>query len=76
MVVGGSCGNDGSTVEVWILGMNASISLVVFSSGGTVCSARGGSWDGCVGSDGIGILCLGGDRIPKCCYIFLRIAVC
>ena len=59
-----------------MLGMDASISPVVVSSGGTICSARGGPYDGSVGSDGISILCSGGDRIPKCCCICLRMAVC
>ena len=76
MVVGGSCGYDGSAVEVRMLGMDASISPVVISSRGTVCSARGGPCDGSVGSDGIGISCSGGDRIPKCPCICLRMAVC
>ena len=55
MVVEGSCGDDGSIVEVGILGMDGSISPVVVSSGGTVCSARGGPCDGSVGSNGIGV---------------------
>ena len=75
MVVGGSCGDDGSAIEVWVLGMDASICPVVVSSGGIVCSARGGSWDGYVGSDGLGISCSGGDRIPKCYCICLRMVV-
>ena len=76
MVVEGSYGDDGSAVEVWVLGMDASICPIVVSSGGIVCSAKGGSWDGSVGSDGPGISCSGGDRIPKCCCIYLRMAVC
>ena len=76
MVVGGSCGDDGSAVEVWILGIDASISPVVVSSRGIVCFAKGGSCDGFVSSDGIGISCSGGDRIPKCYCICQRMAVC
>ena len=74
--MGGSCGDDGSIVEVWVLGISVSISPVVVFSGGTVCSARGASWDGFINSDGPGISCSGGDRIPKCCCICLRMAVC
>ena len=66
MVVGGLGGDDGSAIEVWVLGMDASICPIVVSLGGTVCSTRGGPWDGSVGSDGPGISYLGGDRIPKC----------
>ena len=52
IVVGGSCGDDGSTVEVGMLGMDASVSLVVgFVKEGA--------------SDGIGMTCLGVDRIPR-----------
>ena len=76
MVVGGSCGDDGSVMEVGMLGMDVSISLVVVSSGGIVCFAREGPCDGSVGSDGIGISCSGGNRIPRCCCIYLRMAVC
>ena len=76
MVVGGSCEDDGSAVEVWILKIDASISPVVVSSGGTVCSARGGPCDGSVGSNGIGVSFWRGDRIPKCCCIYLRMALC
>ena len=76
MVVGGSRGDDGSTVEVWVLGMDASICPVVVSLGGIVCSAREGSWNGSVGFDGPSISCSGGDRIPKCCCIYLRKVVC
>ena len=76
MVVGGSCGGNGLVVQVWVLGMGVSICPVVVSLGGTVCSTIGGLWDGSVGSDGPGILCLGGDRIPKCCCICLKMAVC
>ena len=76
MVVGGSCGDDGSVVEVGMLGVDGSISPVVVSSRGIVCSSRGGPCDGSVGSDGIGISCSGGDRIPKCPCICLRMAVC
>ena len=75
-MVGGSCGDEGSTVEVGMLGMDASISPVVVSFGGIVCSVRGGSYDGSVGSDGIGIACSGGGRIPRCYCIYLRMAVC
>ena len=74
MMMGGSCGDDGSDVEVGMLGMDASISLVVLSS--IVCSARGGPCDGSVGYDEMGIACSGGDRIPRCCCIYLRMAVC
>ena len=76
IVVGESCGDDGSAVEVGMLGMDGSISPVVGSSGGIVCSARGEPCAGSVGSDGIGITCSGGDGIPKCCCICLRMAVC
>ena len=76
MVVGGLDGDDGSAVEVLVLGMDASRSLVVVSSGGIVCSARGGPYDRFVSYDGIGIACSGGDRIPRCCCICLRMAVC
>ena len=77
MVVGGLGGDDGSAIEVWVLGMDASICPIVVSLGGTVCSTRGGPWDGSVGSDGPGITsCSSGDRIPKCCCICLRMAVC
>ena len=75
MGVGGSCGDDGSVVEVRVLKMDASIYPIVISSGGIVCSARGGSWDGYVGSDGPGISCSGGNKIPKCCCICLRMVV-
>ena len=53
-MVGGSCEDDGSTVEVGMLGMDASISPVDGSSRGIVCSVRGGA---CDGSDGIGMAC-------------------
>ena len=76
MVVGGSCGYDGSAVEVRMLGMDASISPVVVSSRGIVCSARGGPCNGSVNSDGMGMACSGGGRIPRCCCIYLRMAVC
>ena len=76
MVVGGSCGDDGSVVEVGMFGMDAFISHVVISSGGIVCSTRGGPCDGFVGFDEIGISCSGGDRIPRCCCICIRMAVC
>ena len=52
MVVGGSCKDDGSAVEVGMLGMDGSISPVVVSSRGIVCSTRWGPCDGSVGSDG------------------------
>ena len=57
IVVGGSCGDDGSAVEVGMLGMDGSISPVDDSLGGIVCSARGGPYNGSVDSDGIGITC-------------------
>ena len=76
MVVGGSCGDNGSAVEVWVLGMGVFICPIVVSSRGTVYSAGGASWDGFVGSDGPSISYLGGDRIPKCWCICLRMAVC
>ena len=76
MVMGGSCGDDGSAVEVGMLRMDGSISPVVVSSRGIVCSARGGPCDGSVGSYGIGISCSGGDKIPRCYCIYLRMAVC
>ena len=59
-----------------MLGIDVSISPVVVSLGVIVCSARGRPWDGSVGSDVIGISCSGGDRMPKCCCICLRMAVC
>nr|CAN73307.1 hypothetical protein VITISV_043766 [Vitis vinifera] len=65
IVVGGSCEDDGSAVEVEMLGMDASISPVVGCSGGIVCSTRGGAYDGSVGSDGIGMVCSGVNRIPR-----------
>ena len=46
------------------------------SSWGIVCSAGVASSDGDVGSNGPGISCSGGGRIPKCCYICLRMVVC
>ena len=76
MVVGGSCGENGSVVEVWVLGIGVLISPIVIFSRGIVCSARGASWDGSIGSNGPGISCSGGDKIPKCCCIGLRMAVC
>ena len=76
MVVGGSCRDDGLAVEVGMLGMDDSISPVVISSRGIVCSTRGGPCDGSVGSDGIGIACSEGGRIPRCYCICLRMAVC
>ena len=75
-MVGGSCGDDGSAIDVGMLGMDGSISLVVSSLGGIVCSARGGPYGGSVGSDGIGMACSGGSRIPRCRCICLRMAVC
>ena len=63
-MVGGSCGDDGSAVEVGMLRMDASISPIVVSLGGIVCSARGGPCDGFVGSDGIGIVCSGRIEYP------------
>ena len=74
-MVGGSCGDDGSTVEVRMLGMDASVSLVVDSSRSIVFSARGWACDGSVGSEGIGMACSGGDGIPRCCCIYLRMAI-
>ena len=76
MMMGGSCEDDGSTIEVGMLRMDASISPIVVSLGGIVCSARGGPCDGSIGSDGIGIACSGGDRIPRCYSICLRMVVC
>ena len=75
-MVGGSCEDDGSTIEVGMLRMVASVSLVVSSSGGIICSVRGGACDGSMGSDGIGMVCSGVDGIPRCCCICLRMAVC
>ena len=75
-MLGGSCGDDGSAVEVGMLGIDGSISPVDGSLGGIVCSARGGPYDGSVDSDGIGIACSGGGRLPRCCCICLRMAVC
>ena len=51
-MVGGSCEDDGSVVEVGMLEMDASVSPIVGS-------VRGGA------SDGIGMACLGVDRIPR-----------
>ena len=76
IVVGGSCGDDGSTVEVGMLGMDAFVSPIVGSSGGIVCSIRGGACDGFVGSNSIGIACSEVNRIPRWCCICLRMAVC
>ena len=76
IVVGGSCGDDGSAVEVRMLGMDASVSPIVGSSGCIVCSGRGGAYDGSMGSYGIGMACSGVDRIPKWCCICLRMVVC
>ena len=59
-----------------MLKTDVSISPVVVSSGGIVCSAREGPCDGSVGFDGIGIACLGGDEVPRCCYIYLRMVIC
>ena len=75
-MVGGSCGDDGSAVEVGMLEIDDSISPIVGSSRGIVCSARGRPYDGSVGFDGIGIACSRGDRIPRCCCICLKMAVC
>ena len=75
-MVGGSCGDDGSAFEVEMLRMDASVSPVVGSSGGIVFSARGGDYDGSVGSDGIRMVCLGFDRIPRWCCIYLMLVVC
>ena len=76
IVVGGSCEDDGSAVEVGMLGMDALISLVIGSSGCIVCFVRGGPCDGTASSDGIGIACSGVDIIPKWCCICLMMAVC
>ena len=57
-MVGGSCEDDGSTVEVGMLRMDASISPVLGSSGCIVCSTRGRA---CDGSGGLGMACLGAD---------------
>ena len=64
-MVGGSCGDDDSTVEVGMLGMDASISPIISSSGGIICSMRGGAYDGSVGSNGIGMVWSGVNRIPR-----------
>ena len=74
--MGGSCEDDGSTIEVGMLGMDASISPVVGSSGGIVCSVRRGACDGSVGFVGIGMACSRVDGIPRWCCIYLRMAVC
>ena len=63
--MGGSCGDDGSAIKVRVLGMGVSICPVVISSGATVYSAGGMSWDGSVDPDGPGISCSGGDRYPN-----------
>ena len=75
-MVGGSCGDDGSTIEVGMLRMVASVSLVVSSSGGIICSVRGGACDGSMGFDRIGMACSRVDRIPRWCCIYLRMVVC
>ena len=59
-----------------MLGVDASVSPIVGSSGGIVYFVRGGACDGSMGSDGIGMACLGVDGIPRCCCICLRMAVC
>ena len=64
-MVGGSCGDDGSVVGVGMLGMDASISPVGDSSGGIACSTKEGPCDGSVGSNGIGMVCSEGGRIPR-----------
>ena len=75
IVVGGSCGDDGSTVKVKMLGIDASVSLVVDSSRSIVFFARKGACDA-VGSDGIEMACSGVYRIPRWCCISLRMVVC
>ena len=48
-----------------MLGVDGFVSLVVSSSGGIVCSTRGGACDGSVSSDRIEMGCSGVDRIPR-----------
>ena len=48
-----------------MLGVDASVSLVIGSSGSIVCATRGGACDGSVGSDRIGMGCSGADGIPR-----------
>ena len=50
-----------------MLGVDASVSPVVGSSGGMVCYRKGGACDGSVGSDRIGMGCSRVDRIPRWC---------
>ena len=64
MVAGGWCGDDGSI---------ASTSLVVGSSRGIVWCTKGGA---CDGSGGIWLGCSWVDRIPRWCWICLKMAVC
>ena len=40
-----------------MLGVDASVSPVIGSSEGIVCSTREGAYDGSVGFDGIGMVC-------------------
>ena len=55
---------------------DASASPVFGSLEGIVCSTKGRAWDGSVGSDRIGMGCSGVDRIPRWCWICLRMVVC
>ena len=50
-----------------MLGVDASVSPGVGSSGGIVCSTRGGACDGFVGFDMIGMGCSGVGGIPRWC---------
>ena len=72
-MVGGWCEDDGSVAKAWMLGADASASPVVGSLGGIVWCTKEGA---CNGSGGIGMGCSGVDRIPRWCWIYLRMAVC
>ena len=50
-----------------MLGVDASVSPVVGSSGGIVCSTREVACDGSVGSNMIGMGCSGVGGIPRWC---------
>ena len=56
-----------------MLRADASASPIVGSLGGIVWCMKGGAYDG---SGGIGMGCSGVDRIPRWCWIYLRMAVC
>ena len=73
IVAGGWCEDDGWATEAWMLGADASASPVVGSSEGIVWCIKGRA---CDGSGGIGMACSGANRIPRWCWICLKIAVC